>query len=59
MDRSCCFCFIVFVMDIVLTFAEMAFVKCHSFFFMFDDLFLALFDLVGNVGVKLVMHLYQ
>merc|ERR1712142_276370 len=26
---------------------------------MFDYLFLALFDLVGNVGVKLVMHLYQ
>jgi len=28
-------------------------------FLMFDYLFLALFDLVGNVGVKLVMHLYQ
>jgi len=46
-------------MDIVLTFAVMVFVKCLSFFLMFVDLFLALFDLVGNVGVKLVMHLYQ
>jgi len=32
MDRSCCFCFILFVMDIVLTFAVMVFVKCLSFF---------------------------
>merc|ERR1712002_312742 len=29
------------------------------FCFLSENLFLALFDLVGNIGVELVMHLYQ